>query len=256
MRDFIAVSVRVPKSGSESLRTLLAQAFSGQSTFFLPNTRDPDGELSWLQRLRGIRSRRKNLYRHYRVVDFASAYARIARDAQRGDLIDGGHIDFASVTANVARPLKIITLLREPYERSRSEYNYARASYFKKPAWGRLDAGIMPKAAARYDFDGFLDYLIEHRAQYENIASRYIGWDGMEDLAGYYARHVFHSGVLEDSEKFARALSQKMGVPLSFPHENRTVRAAANEITAAQRTRIEKLYPHDFVLYEWQRDHG
>lgn len=256
MRDFITVSVRVPKSGSESLRALLAQAFSGQRTFFLPNTRDPDGELSWLQRLRGIRSRRKNLFRHYRIAGFARAYARITCEAQNGDLIDGGHIDFPSVSANITRPLKIITLLRDPYERSRSEYNYARASYFKKPAWRRIDAGIMPKAAARYTFDGFLDYLIERRMQYENIASRYVGWDGTQDLATYFARHVFHGGVLEEAEKFVHGLSEKMEKPLSLPHENRTMGAVETAITPAQRMRIEKLYPHDFALYEWQRNHG
>jgi hypothetical protein len=40
---------------------------------------------------------------------------------------------------------------------------------------------------------------------------------------------------------------------LSFPSVNRTERRSEEKITALQRSRIEKLSPRDFELYEWVR---
>ncbi len=251
--DFVCVSVRVPKCGSSSLSRLLANAFAGARTFYLYNTLDPDGAFSPLQRWRYRRSLGRNLRKHYRTADQAEVYARIAREAANGDLIDGGHIDFASVAANVKRPLKMITLLRDPVERSRSEYNYARQAFGTKFFFNRFDAGVMPKVAGRRDFDGFLDFMLEYRERYGNLASRYVGWDGQEDLSAYFARNVFHSGVLEEPEHFAAGLSEKLGKPLSFPHVNRVESEIARDITPAQRSKIEQIYSNDFTLYEWVR---
>ncbi len=249
--DFVAVSVRVPKSGSSSLSRILADAFAGARIFYLYNTLDPDSTISALQRWRYRRSLTRNLRRRYRTRDLAKVYAKISTEAANGDLIDGGHIDFATVRARVNRPLKMITLLRDPVERVRSEYNYARQAMGTKNIFNRFDAGVMPKIASRNDFSGFLDFLFEHREAYGNLASRYIGWNGKEDLAGYFARNVFHAGVLEDSERFAADLSKKIGKPLTFPQINRVKTPTATEITKSQRSRIEQIYPLDFTLYEW-----
>ena len=251
--NFIAVSVRIPKCGSSSLSRLLADAFEGHRTFYLYDTRNPDTEVSALQRLRYRRSLSRNLRRHYGISDQKKVYETIAREAANADLIDGGHIDFLGVCANVPRPLKMITLVRDPVERSRSEYNYARRSFASRNVFGRLDTGVMPKLAGTRDYDGFLDFLFEHRAIYGNLASRYIGWDGAANLSDYFLRHVFHAGALEESERFASELSEKMGKRLAFPHANRVENNAANPVTRAQRGRIEQIYPLDFTLYEWVR---
>jgi hypothetical protein len=46
-----------------------------------------------------------------------------------------------------------------------------------------------------------------------------------------------------------------MGISLPFPHDNRTENSRGDDATSSQRARIEKLYPRDFALYAWQRDH-
>jgi len=252
--DFICVSVRVPKCGSSSLSRILAQAFAGRRTFFMYDTFNPDTAMSALQRLRFRRSQARNLFRRYRTGDAHKVFEIISREAANGDLIGGGHIDFQSVRANVKRPLKMVTLLRDPAARSLSEYNYARQSYANRNIFNRWDTGVMPKVAGARDFGGFLDFLFEHREAYGNLASRYVGWNGAEDLAGYFSRNVFHCGVLEESERFAAGLSEKMGKRLEFPHQNRLQREAAAEITRAQRSKIEQIYPLDFTLYEWVRE--
>src|SRR5437762_8699138 len=111
--DGIFLCVRVPKSGSLSLVRGLAVAFAGRRIFYVPNTLDPDSEVSSLQRLRFLRARYQNLARHYGTVSLRAVWARIERDAGAGDLLMGGHVDFHTAAARVARPLKMITLLRE-----------------------------------------------------------------------------------------------------------------------------------------------
>jgi hypothetical protein len=255
MSNFLCVCIRVPKSGSMSLTRVLEQAFADRHIFFLPHTMDRDGEISTLQRVRFLRSRAQNLFRHYRAFSISTAYERITREARSGDLISGGHIDFPTATANIPTPLKIITMLREPVARALSEYNYSRESFLKKHFLGRLDAAVLPKAAGRYSFESYLDYLLDRRDIYGNVASRYLGWDGSEPLDDFFAKNVFHSGILEDSEGFTRGLSAKMGKPLSFPHENRTERVSADSVSVRERARIEKLFARDFEIYAWQRAH-
>lgn len=249
--DCICVSVRVPKSGSASLSEMLRAAFVFHRIFYLPNTLDPDAAFSAFQRHRGRRSRRRNLFRHYRSISMDHAYHVIAREAADGDLIDGGHLDFPSVSAHIPRRLKMITLLREPVARVLSEYNYSRQGYFKKPWFNRFDAGVLHKAAARWSFAGYLDFLGEHGELWGNLASTYVGWDGAEDLAAFFARNVFHAGVLEEPQRFAAGLSQKLGVPLTFPHHNRTTMTTTRDVGAAELARIERLYARDFALYRW-----
>jgi hypothetical protein len=250
--DFVCLCVRIPKCGSSSLSWLVETAFAGRRVFYLPHTMNEEGQFSRLQGLRFRRTRARNLIRHYRTPSLTKALGVIDRDIRNGDLISGGHIDFASVSGHIGRRLKMIVLFREPAERAFSRYEYCRWAYFKKPPLSRLDAAIVHRMAAKYDFESYLDFLLERRDAYGNVAARSIGWDGAQYLGAFFADHVFHSGVLERADVFALGLAQKMATALDFPHRNDTPGRGTRVITAAQRRKIECLHPYDFVLYEWQ----
>ncbi|HEX3431573.1 MAG TPA: hypothetical protein VHT03_11865 [Rhizomicrobium sp.] len=244
------ICIRIPKSGSESLVRGLEAAFAGQRIFYVPNTLDPDSRVSRLQRLRFLRARYQNLSRRYGTVSMRAVWARIEREASAGSLLMGGHIDFRAAAAHLSRPLKVIAILREPIERARSEYDYMRHGYVRKHRFNRFDASVLHKRAGRFDFDSYLDFLFAHRGVYGDIACQYIGWDGIEELSSFFARHVFHCGALEKSSAFASALSEKLGRPFSLPCENRTV-GERPAITARQRALLEQIYAHDAILYDW-----
>jgi hypothetical protein len=242
--------IRIPKSGSQSLMRGLESAFAERRIFYVPNTLDPDSRVSRLQRLRFLRARCQNLSRHYGTMSMRALWARIEREAKAGDLLMGGHVDFRTASAYVKRPLKIITLLREPIIRARSEYDYMRRGFLRKPKLSRFDASVLHKRAGRLDFDSYLDFLFAHRDIYGDIAAQYIGWNGTDDLAELFARNVFHCGVLEECEEFARGLSEKLGRPFTLPIENRT-HGERPEITNRQRALLEQIYGRDIALYDW-----
>ena len=250
--DFLCVCVRIPKCGSTSLAHMLSDAFTGRRTFYMPHTLNPDAATSLFQEIRFLRTRARNLFRRYRTTSLRKAFQIIAERASDGDLINGGHIDFPSVRQNIPRKAKMITLMREPALRCRSEYDYCRNGYFRSGQLRRFDSGARHKAAARYDFDGYLDYLHEHRACFGNVAANYIGWNGREDLGSFYGRNVFHAGVLEEIERFEAGLSEKMRRRVRMPRINGALTAEHPDVTRAQRHKIETIHPQDFQLYEWQ----
>jgi len=253
MIDSLLVCVRIFKSGSQSLTRLLADAFADRRTFYLPTLLDLDGRVTRFQRLRFQRTRARNLFMRYRSTHLNGVIARIRAEARDGDLIDGGHIPFAPLAKEIARPLKMIFIQRDPVARALSEYNYGRESQRRKNPLSRLDAGLLHKIALRRNFEGYLDFQLEHADVYGDVACRFVGWDGAEDLRGHFERNVFHAGTLEDNEVFAARLSEKLGKPLAFPHRNRTDKADETTVSAAARAKIERLYARDFALYEWVR---
>ena len=250
METPLLLCVRVPKSGSSSLMRGLSDAFAGRRIFYLPNTLDPDSKVSPLQKLRFLRARFRNLHRHYGFVSMQSVWVRINREAALGDLLMGGHADFRTVRANISQPLKIITLLREPLARAHSEYDYMRRNQLRKPLLRRFDSSVLHKAAGRYDFDSYLDYLFDHRHIYGDIACQYIGWTGEEAISDFFARNVFHCGVLERSAEFAAGMAGKLGRAFSLPHENREP-SSRPDFTPAQGNKLEQIYPRDMELYAW-----
>ena len=242
--------MRIPKSGSSSLSRLLTAAFDGRRIFLLPHTLDFDGRISGFQKLRFWRTRLRNFKKLYGTFDSDRAFKLINTHSRAGDLIDGGHVDFNSVHERLERPIKVISILRNPYERARSEYNYARHAFRKRNLFSKVDAGLLPKIAARNSFLGFLDFLYDHKEVYGNVAASYLGWTGEEPLNGFESRTIFHCGVLEKAGQFSEGLSLKLGKRVELPHIHSTPEAQVKSINTKERARIEAIYPHDFELYE------
>nr|TFG54043.1 MAG: hypothetical protein E4H34_03020 [Hyphomicrobiales bacterium] len=254
--DFLCVCIRIPKCGSTSLANMLNVAFAARQTFYMPHTLNLDAAISRFQEARFARTRTQKLMSRYHTFSLQKAFEIIASRAADGDLINGGHIDFPSVQKNMGRKSKIITLLREPATRCRSEYEYCRNAYQKSNPLRRIDTSARCKAAGKYSFDGFLDFLLDWRENYGNVAANYLGWYGHQDLTAFHAENVFHSGALEQSKKFEKKLSEKMSVHISMPHDNTGQNEEKYAFDRAQRKKIEEIYPRDFQLYEWQLAHA
>lgn len=250
--EALVVVVRTPKSASSSLAAIVAQAFPAARTFMLPNTLDIEGSISALQQLRHIRHAARINYRWHRLLRLAHVFERINTHAVPGDVLTGGHIDFDTCRNALVRPAKFITLVRNPVDRSLSEYAYARAGHGRKHSLAKWDASLVAKAAGRYSFEGYLDFLTDHRAAFGDIACRYVGLKAGDDIAAHFAAHAYHFGTLDNLPAFARGLGAKAGRMVEERHLNPTTAARIN-LTPAERRKIERLYAGDFVLYDWCR---
>jgi sulfotransferase family protein len=250
--DSLFLCLRIPKSGSSSLGRALVHALKDARHFYLPDTLELDGRLSRFQHLRFRRAQIRNLVANYRTPSLEHAFARIDAEVTPGDLLSGGHIDFPTVRCRLKQRVKIVTIFRDPYARCRSEYHYARQNQLKKRPLARLDSNVVPQIAARYDFDGYLDFLLDHREVYGDIACAYLGLSAGDDIASFFAENVFHAGVLEQSTQFADSLAEKLGRPIVFPHLNKSESEQHVALGARARRKIESLYARDFDVYEWQ----
>jgi hypothetical protein len=248
--------VRVPKSGSKSLSRLAAEAFAGRPQHYVPDTMRREALISRWQAFRLKRSQTQNLMKRYGVPALPAALARIDAAAGPGDLLVGGHADYATMRDGLSRPVRFLTLLREPGERARSDYNYARAGYLRRKPWQRFDSHIAAKIAGRFDFEGFLSYQLEHPEAFADLAAAYLGWAPGADLETHLAASLWEWGVLEDNAAFARRVSDKVGRPLTFGQSNTTREVEKLDVTAAERRLIERLYARDLELYERARRGG
>ena len=145
----------------------------------------------------------------------------------------------------------MISVVRNPGARALSEYNYARNGHRKKWLFQRFDAGLVAKAAHKYNFEGYLDFLREHKNVYGNIACKFLGIEDTRNIATHFAAHVFHIGRLEDLGSFVQGLRAKTGTPVNFPHLNKTASKAATSFGSSESRKLEDLYAQDFELYHW-----
>lgn len=249
--EHLLLCLRIPKSGSLSLERALARTLAGRKTFYVPNTLELDGRLSRLQHLRFRRSQARNLLVHYRTRSLGHALRCIDRESAPGDLLIGGHADFRTLSHHLSMPLKIVTILRNPLDRCRSEYHYSRCSFLRKSPVSRIDSGVLPRMAAKADFDSYIDFLFDHREIYGNIATAYLGLRPWDEIGRFFQRHIFHAGVLEQNTLFSRVLSEKLGAKIEFPHLNVSGSAQHVAIGTRARRKIELMYARDFEIYEF-----
>ncbi|MDQ0464899.1 hypothetical protein QO010_002683 [Caulobacter ginsengisoli] len=243
----------MPKSGSKSLSRLAAEAFADRPQHYVPDTMRREALISRWQAFRLRRSQTQNLMKRYGTASLPAALAKIEAAARPGDLLIGGHADYATMRDGLSRPVRFVTLLREPGERARSDYNYARAGYLRRRPWQRFDSHIAAKIAGRFDFEGFLSYQLQHPQAFADLASAYVGWTPGADLEAHLAASLWDWGVLEESEAFARRVSERVGKPLVFGRSNTTGQVEQLDISAAERRLVDRLYARDLELYERAR---
>jgi hypothetical protein len=250
--QFVYAVIRIPKSGSASLLAYTDAAFPQSNYFRIPNTLNPDASISTFQKFRYARHVVQANLRHFRApISLHAALGRVEKLARPFDVITGGHLDFPTLSRRLSLPVKMIALVRDPATRALSDYNYARAGHARKRWFQRFDAAVAAKAAYKYSFLGYLDFLLDNKETFGDIASRYLGVEAATHIPDHLAAHAFHIGRLEELENFVAGLREKTGTRADFPHINKTTQKTATVIGFVERRKIHDLYAKDYELYEW-----
>jgi hypothetical protein len=258
--DFVSICIRIPKSGSATLWAELVTSGAFKTIYKLPSTVDFDGALSFYHHLRFIRHRLRNNYKDYGMYSDKKVFRYVNEHISNGDLIGGGHLEFATVSKQIHSKLRLISVVRNPFDRCVSDYNYSRNTHKDKNILKKFRGAIVKKIAVKYDFDGFLDFLAEHKEIYGNQSTRYVGWNGSQDLSAFERENVFHWGTLEKYQEFLRGFYDKVGKTQSEGriHKNAASQKFVAAVNKSQMSKIEGIFDLDLVLWDWlsNRPHG
>ena len=239
--------VRVPKTGSTSLAGMFYAALPDakfHNLHFLGNEDKQTGD--FYSSFRHHR-RQKRFLRKIGVADEQALFAKIQAEAVEGDVLIG-HFPMSKVQYPLER-LQPITMLRDPVARFLSRYRYDRVGYQKRNWIRRSYVGGQLAAAGTRDLDSYIDFAEAHRDLFRNDMARQLSTSGDPQKALDEVRqHYFHIGTLEQIDRFAVELQEKLARPVQVERKNVTPSDGA-VVSPQQRSRIESLVDLDMQLY-------
>lgn len=246
----VYVLIRVPKCGSSSLRKMFSKALPNSSSYYISNANHEllnESNPSIIEGLRVKKNHFKSLWKRHRVLSSKSLWKKTNQNLKDDDIIHG-HLTFDSLKLKNTEG-KIISIIRNPYDRLLSDYNYSRNSYFKK---NYLSKNIRNKLyfAGNYSFEGYISYLQEQKPISGRIISRFIiGKGKINNPIEFIKQNYFSIGLLEKMDLFIDDFYMKTGLILPKRNENVTLNREIKEISQSQKNAISKFCDEDIFLY-------
>lgn len=248
------VVIRIPKSGSQSLRTMVRECLTESHVFRIPQLDLEDSKHLHLSEKFRAKRRIWSGRLRYGVFNEKSMWKKISREVADDDIISG-HMVYGKPQFP-HHELRYITLLRDPIERTISEYYYAREGYLNRPKYRRLYLKGHSEVAGNCSLPEFLQYLYDHKERYGNLTTRYVtGTQTHEDPFAFMRENYFHFGILERMDLFSNQLAQKLG---STPREiwiNKTATRKAYKVTKSDLEILHALLNRDINLYNQMREY-
>lgn len=247
----VSVLVRIPKSGSTTLRRMMVAAYPEARLFTVPETgATAAARVTPYEAFRNRRRRLKH-FLGYGALTEAGMWKRIAADVRDDDIVTG-HLRYGEPAIPQA-DLRYVTLLRDPAARILSNYNYDRLGFQKRsPARRRYLTGQL-QAAGR-SFIDYLNYMADEERRSVLPAVAYVvGDEASADPFDFLRERYFHWGVLERLDLFASGLAEKTGREVPLEWGNRTPERERSELTTDERRLIERVFARDIELYEKAR---
>lgn len=248
-KPYIYTVIRIPKSGSQSLRASIEGALPDSNYYRIPRLHGSAEEnfTTW-EKFKVFRSQRRRFIRDYNAITEAGMWSHIDNNAKSGDVVSG-HFSYGR-PALVNFEKRYITIIRNPVTRVVSDYNYSGFRHNQtKPFYHLIKTGKQ-KQAASHSFSDYLSFLLEHKEIYGNPATKYIVGKINNDPYDQLKTNFFHYGTLENFEKFSLTLCEKLRAPVKTTWTNKTPPKKALEIKKSDQKLIELLFDMDLSLYE------
>jgi hypothetical protein len=242
------VIIRIPKSGSNTLRRIIGAALPQAKIHSMPNPSKPDGGVSLVEKMRVARGRIRRRWRNYNVLTDDQAWTKIAGIAKDGDIVQG-HIGYGDPQLP-GFDLDYVTIVRDPVQRLMSEYFYSRRGFEKRSFIRKLYNHGRLRAAASLNFSDYIAFLHDRQDLYANRATRFItGTRTCDDPAAFLMENYFHFGTLEQIDVYVSTLSEKLSSAVPMAHFNRSENREEIPLSAKDKSRLEDLYSEDMKLH-------
>jgi len=242
------VVIRIPKSASTSLETIVKSAFPEARLFDMVGAIYGDEKVSVIEKLRSLRKERRRIWKNYRCLSPDSAWNKIEKTARHGDIVSG-HFGIDEIKIN-SIDKKLITLLRNPMSRLLSDYNYSRNGFYKRNAFQRSYHNGRLAAAGRYSFEGYLSFLKDNQEYYGRYMSHFVTGDGhVEDKLEFMRENYFSFGTVEKIDRFRQDFKKKTGVTTRPVLKNHTQQKTRLALSSREVSLIEQLCVEDIELY-------
>lgn len=248
------VLVRVPKSGSTSLQRVFASVCPDAQIFDAPETsRTISSGVTFYEKLRNTRRRWRHFLGERGAWTEAGFWKAVNRQAADGDII-AGHICYGEPQLPDF-DLDYVTLLRDPRERILSNYNYDRVGFQKRSGLRRAYATGQLKASGGTFLD-YLNYLADADRRAIQPSTLYVlGDEGKGEAPFEFLKaRYFHFGIIEEMDRFAADLGEKLGRKAEAAWRNKTPKRKHAALSQDEARMIEQIFPDDLELYEQTRD--
>lgn len=251
-KKHVYIVIRVPKCGSTSLTRMFVNSFPESNNFSIYSSNyelmNEDGnKISPIEKLRIIKNTHKRNWKNYKRLSLKSVWEKTNQSIMDGDIIHG-HLTIDSIRLKNAKK-RLITLIRDPYERMLSDYNYSKNSYQnKKSPLKKFNKKLY--VSANYSLEGYISYLKETQPIFGRYISRFvIGKENVSNNLEYMNENYFSYGLLERMDLFIEDFYKKTNVRLSQQKSNITKNKRKSYLSESEKLAISKFCEEDISLY-------
>lgn len=239
--------VRVPKSGSNSLKTVMQQMLPDHDFAIVPNLSGQDRDFSFIEYLRALRKFTRRAFTAHGVLSKERMWSKIDQLSKEKNIIVSGHIPLNEIPH--PELFKLITIIRHPVSRLISEYKWKQHGFNKRGPIRKLYHRGRNYYANK-SLSEYVDFLADHADIYSNITTKFVtGLIDHPDPASFVLEHYWHYGLLEYSDVFARTLSEKTGIHCNMPHNNLSPLRSDVEVSSRVIDKFTSFNQKDFELY-------
>ena len=247
------VVIRVPKCGSTSLAKMITKSMPNSKVFYISSAgielaREENQNISFLEHFRLLKNTTRSIWKRHKCLTFDSVWYKTNKTIKENDIIHG-HLTIDAIRLDTINR-RLITVIRDPFDRMLSDYNYSRTSFNKKNFISQKYKNKI-YVAGNYSLEGYISYLRENQPLYGRYISRFVvGKDKIKDPTEFIENNYFSYGILERMDLFIEDFYKKSSIKLVQEKTNVTKSRKVIELSTSEKNAIAKFCDEDIHLYQ------